>query len=131
MVVPWLSRHAKGWCRAALPLAVLAVFSALSNGRAMCVYNDMDTQMTVTFTDCGWSCRNTWTVQPGGSACRPSTAGNLYGGLPVEPYFTLQVTAHGYVVLYNLGGRARGACAYYNDDTLERFTSFTFPPTGD
>ncbi len=123
--------------RVALPFFLAAVFivstQLASTAQAMCVYNNMDVQMEVTF-DCGIFCSNNWTIDPNGYNCRPSEAGTVLLGPGCGEggclyYASIDVDAHGYVVLSGTGGAGstRSMCAFHEDDSLAGCVNFTYP----
>ena len=109
------------------------IFSQLaSTVQAMCVYNDMDVQSQMVF-GCGFLCENNWTLDPGGSACRPGEAGTVMvgpgcGEAGCLTYASIDVDAHGYAVLFTAGANGqRNICAYHQDDSLDHCVYFTYP----
>jgi hypothetical protein len=121
--------------RLALPVFVFGAICTLSTAaQAMCVYNNMDVEIEVTF-DCGAFCGNNWTLASGAYSCRPDESGTVLvgpggvgeGGYLPYPAF-IDVDAHGYVVMSTIGANnQRDVCAFHADDSLESCVDFSYP----
>lgn len=115
-------------------VGAFVVFSQLaSTAQAMCVYNDTTIKIDVEF-DCGIFCDNSWSTEPNNSYCRPDKSGTINtdwfccnGAGGRVPRISMQVDAHGYVVLSwtDSSQTVINVCVYHEDDSLAGCQSFS------
>lgn len=125
--------------RLALPLflaGAFMIFSQLaSTVQAMCVYNQANIPVAVTFT-CGAFCFNNWETSPNGTYCRGGEAGLIQADVLYQAdvvthaRIAMDVDAHGYVVIFQPSSDRIQFCAYHADDSLAGCQAYN-PDTGD
>ncbi|MGC2854647.1 hypothetical protein ACM64Y_04160 [Novispirillum sp. DQ9] len=87
-------------------IAAAAAFAAIAPAQASCFYNKSEVPNLGVSMDCGWFCRNDWSIKPGDHACRGGEGGEYWlNGTGTNPKardsFNLvgAVDDHGYVTV--------------------------------